>query len=130
MFISETRGGCASDTYLTELCEITDNLLPGDVVLTDSVGMMQANLHLPAFTKGKNQLSAVEIEETRTITYVRIHVQQVSGNVRRKNSILQGTLPIHFETKRTGVDYPLINHISRICCALCNIYDSVVPFEQ
>jgi len=46
-------------------------MLPGDVVLADhgfdiaeSVGMRQARLHVPAFTKGKSQLSALEIEET------------------------------------------------------------------
>ena len=29
--------------------------------ITDSVGMMQATLHNPAFTKGKSQLSAMEV---------------------------------------------------------------------
>ena len=43
--------------------------LPGDVVLADrgfdiaeSVAMMQVQLHIPAFTKGKQQLSAEEVE--------------------------------------------------------------------
>ncbi len=113
-----------------------DNLLPGDVVLadrgfdiTESVGMMQARLCIPAFTKGKNQLSAMEIDETRTIANVQIHVEQVIGNVRQKYSILQSTLPVDFVTKRVGEDYPLINRIIRVCCALCNTCDSVVPFE-
>ena len=49
-----------SDKYLTESCGILQHLIPGDVVLadrgfniSDSVGMMQAKLHIPAFTKGK-----------------------------------------------------------------------------
>ena len=135
-FVSEPWGGRVSDKYLTERCGILDNLLPGDVVLadrgfdiTESVGMMQAKLHIPAFTKGKDQLSAMEIDETRTIANVRIHVERVIGNVRQKYSILQSTLPVDFLTKRVGEDYPLINRIIRICCALCNICDSVVPFE-
>ncbi len=56
----------------------------GDVVLEDrgfdiseSVGTMQARLHQPSFTKGKNQLSALEVEETRAIANVRIHVERV-----------------------------------------------------
>ena len=49
------------------------NLLPGDIVLahlgfdiSDSVGVMQAH-HIPAFTKGKNQLLALEVHQTRNI---------------------------------------------------------------
>ena len=45
--------------------------------------MMQAKLHIPAFTKGKSQLSAMEVTETRTIANVRIHVERVIGNVRQ-----------------------------------------------
>ena len=65
---------------MTEHCGLLDHLIPGDVVLadrgfdiSDSVGTMQARLSIPAFTKGKSQLSAIEIEETRTIANVRIH---------------------------------------------------------
>ena len=63
-------GGHVSDKYLTEHC---GKLLPGDVILVgrgfdiaDLVGVMKARLSIPAFTKGKNQLSALEIEETKT----------------------------------------------------------------
>ena len=64
------------------------------VALTsDSVGMMQARLHIPAFTRGKSQLDALEVENTRTIANVRIHVERVIGVVRQKYSILRGILP-------------------------------------
>ena len=135
-FVSEPWGGRVSDKHLTEQCGVLDNLLPGDVVLADrgfdiieSIGMMQARLHIPTLTKGKNQLSAMEIEETRTIANVRIHVERVIGNVRQKCPILQSRMPVDFVMKRVGEDYPLINRIIRVCCALCNICDSVVPFE-
>lgn len=81
-----------------ECCGILDKLLPGDVVLADrgfdiseSVGMMQAQLHIPAFTKGKSQLSATEVMNTRTIANVRIHGERVIGNVKQRCSILQST---------------------------------------
>ena len=61
---------------------------------TGAVGMVQARLHLPAFTKGKDQLSALEVEETLEIAKVRIHVERVIGAVKQKFSILQSTLPI------------------------------------
>ena len=111
-------------------------MLPGDIVLadrgfdiTESVGMMQAKLHIPAFTKGKSQLSAMEITETRTIANVRIHVERVIGNVRQKYSILQSTLPIHYIIKRDAEECPIIDRIVRVGCGLCNVCDSVVPFE-
>ena len=129
-------GGRVSDKYLTEHCGILDKLLPGDIVLADrgfdiadSVGTVHARLHIPAFTKGKNQLTASEVEETRTIANVQIHVERVIGNVRQKFPILQSTLPIHFIVKRVGEDFPLIDWIVRICCALNNVCDSVVPFD-
>ena len=42
---------------------------------------MQASLCIPAFTKGKDQLSLIEVEETRAIAIVRIHVERVIGMV-------------------------------------------------
>ena len=135
-FVSDSWGGRVSDKHLTQNCGILKKLLPGDVVLADrgfdiadSVGTMQASLHIPSFTKGKDQLSALEIEDTRTIANVRIHVERVIGCVRQKFSILQSTLPIHFLIIRKGEEEPLIDHIIRICCALNNLCNSVVPVE-
>lgn len=111
-------------------------MLPGDVVLADrgfdiaeSVGMMQATLHLPAFTKGTSQLYALEVEETRTIANVRIHVERVIGMVKQKYPVLQSTIPIDFIKKRAGEDVPLIDRIVRICCALTNVCNAIVPFD-
>ena len=62
-----------------------------------------------------------------TIANVRIHIECVIGNVRQKYSILQNTLPIHFVHKRDGEDTPLyVDRIVHVCCALVNVYDSVV----
>ena len=43
--------------------------------IAESVRVQQPKLHIPAFTKGKSQLSALEIEETRNIANVWIHVE-------------------------------------------------------
>ena len=55
-------GGIVSNQQLTESCGILQHLLPGDRVLVDrgfdiaeSVGMMEAHFHIPAFTRGKQQ---------------------------------------------------------------------------
>ena len=47
--------------------------------ISESVGLMQARLHIPAFTKGKDQLSALEVEDTRAIANVRIHWRELLG---------------------------------------------------
>ena len=92
--VSEGWGGRVSDKYITEHSGILSKLLPGDIVLADrgfdiaeSVGVQQAKLHIPAFTKGKSQLSALEIEETRNIANVGIHVERVIGLVKQKYTI-------------------------------------------
>ena len=76
--------------------------------------MCQTKLHLPAFTKWKAQLSALEVEESCTIANVRIHVEQVIGNVCQTYSILQGSLPIDYIIKRVNEDCPLIDRKSRV----------------
>ena len=60
---------------------------------------------------------------------MRIHVERVIGIVRQKYSILQGTLPIDYVTTRPGENCPTIDCIARISCALCNLSDSVIPFD-
>ena len=107
--VSEAWGGRVSDKYFTESCGILQHLIPGYVVLadrgfniSDSVGMIQAKLHIPVFTKGKNQGSPLEVEETRVTANVRIHVERVIGVVRQKYSVLRGILPIEFVTTKPG----------------------------
>ena len=77
-----------------------------------------SKLHLPASTKGKTQLSALEVEESHTI-----------ANVCQKCSLLQGTLPIDYVIKTVNEDCPLIYRISTVCCALCSVCNSVIPFD-
>ena len=132
-FISKAWGGRTSDKYLTENCHILNRLLPGDIVLADrgfnineSVALKGAKLEIPAYTKGKTQLSSLEVEETQRLANVRIHVERVIGLVRQKYQILSGILPI--ETLYSDNSTPQIDKIATVCCALTNICDSVVPF--
>ena len=97
--VSDSWGGRTSDKFLTENCGFLDKLVPGDVVMADrgftvaeSVGMRQARLVIPAFTKGKSQLDPVDVEKTRGIANVRIHVERVIGLLHRKYTIREGTL--------------------------------------
>ena len=55
-----------------------------------------ANLSIPAFTKGKNQLDPVDVDKTRGIVNVRIHVEKVIGSLRQKYTILQSIQPMDY----------------------------------
>ena len=46
--------------------------------IQESVWYYHANLSIPAFTKGKNQLDPVDVEKTRGIANVRVHVGRVA----------------------------------------------------
>ena len=96
-FVSRAWGGRASDKQITQECGILDLLLPGDLVLAvrgfniyELVGMHQAEAKLPAFTKGKMQLSGRDVQESRELAVVRIHVERLIGILKQKYSILEG----------------------------------------
>lgn len=134
-FISDGWGGRVSDKHLTEESGLLENLLPGDVILADrgfdiseSVGLFCARIKIPAFTKGRKQLSGIEVEQTRRIANVRIHVERVIGNIRKKYGILSATQPIDFAVVRDGKKTTL-DKIVTVSCALTNLCDSVIPFE-
>ena len=108
--MSDSWGGRVSDKYLTENC-INDKLLPGDVLNRD-VSMLQSPwvctspaVLLARIHKAK---SSLEVEETREIARVRIHVEWLIRAVKQKLLFLQGTLSIDFVTKRAGEPCPLI----------------------
>lgn len=136
-FISRGWGGRASDQYITENSGFLRHVLSGDVILADrgflveeSLGACGASLHIPAFTKGKDQLSALEIEKTRNIANVRIHVERVIGCVRQHFTILSatGVLPKEYYQYKQD-DVVLLDAIVKVCCALTNMCEGVVPFD-
>ena len=98
----------------------------GDCILADrgfnikeELSALGATLKIPSFTKGKKQLSGGEVDTSRRLSSVRIHVERVIGRI-KKFRLLQTTLPL------TQVD--LLDDIMVIVCSLVNINNSVVPF--
>ena len=97
-FISNGWGGRASDKFIVENSRYLNYLSDGDVVLADrgfdvadSLALFGATLDIPAFTRGENQLSAEEVEVTRKIANVRIHVERIIGSVRQGYQIFSAT---------------------------------------
>ena len=139
-FVSKAWGGRTSHKFLTENCGIIDKLLPRDLVLADRGFTIQellmfkhAQLAIPAFTRGKDQLDPVEVEETRTMANVRIHVERITGLLRRKYTILSGILPINFLISRPNGSQeeaiPMIDRILNVCSALVKLCPGIVPFD-
>ena len=91
--------------------------------------MYCARVQLPPFTKGKKQLSKEEVDVSRQLSRVRIHVERVIGGVRQKYTIFQSTLPVNFIMCSKNQDISVIDKVVTICCALCNCCKSVVSFE-
>ena len=105
-FISKGWGGRTSYVHITERCGLLNELLPGDTVLADrgfciadSVCLYHAEVKLPAFTRGKKQLSQVEVDKACELSRVHIHVERVIGLVGQKCSILQSTIPINVDVR-------------------------------
>lgn len=135
-FISEPWGGRVSDKRLTDESGLLDHLTPGDVILADrgfdiqeSVGLFCATIRIPAFTRGKKQLAAVEVEQTRRIANVRIHVERVIGLLRNKYAILSACQPIDYLSVPDSSHESTVGKMVTVCCALVNMCDSVVPSD-
>ena len=99
----------------------------------DCVALRHAQLVIPAFTKGKDQLDPVDVEKTREFAHVIIHVERVIGRLRRKYTMLENTLPVDLLTcnphGNPEVQIPMIDRIIRVCSGLVNLWGAIVPFD-
>lgn len=110
-FISDAWGGRVSDKVITQQSGFLKMVDYGDYIMADrgfNVGedpaLSGAKLLIPAYTKGKTQLSASEVEKTRQLARVRILVERVIGQLRKKYKIIQQTLPINLIKQLTNVN--------------------------
>jgi hypothetical protein len=123
-FISPGWGGRTSDKEITKNSGFLELLEPGDEILADRGFLVRdelaaygASLKIPHFTKGKKQMSANEVDTSRQLSRVRIHVERVIG--RWKNyKILTTVMPI--------AQADLLDDIVVVCAALTNLCASVV----
>ena len=85
----------------------------------EEVSALEAKRKIPSFTKGKEQLSDDEVDSSRRLSSVQIHVECVIGRI-KKFRLAQATLPL------TQID--LLDDIMVIACGLVSMNNSVVPF--
>ena len=131
-FISKCWGGRVSDRHLTVNSGFLRRLNYGDLILADrgfdivdDLAMFGASLAIPPFTKGKPQLSQREVEFSRQLSNVRIHVERAIGRM-KYYKILHATLPISLIKRDHETDFATIDKIVFVCAALCNLQPPLI----
>ena len=116
--------GRVSDKEITIRSGFLNKLDYGNCILADrgftieqELATQGAILKIPRFTRGKKQMSGKEVDESREIANVRIHVERVIGRL-RKFDILQSIIPI--------TQVHLTDHVMTVISGLVNISPSVV----
>ena len=71
----------------------------------------------------------MEIEDTRRLASVRIHVERIIGTVRQRFTLLQGTIPITLLECRGEEKVTPLDKMVGVCCALSNVWPSIVPSD-
>ena len=82
-FLSLCWGGRTTDKCITKNSGFLEH---GDVILvdwgfdvSDDLGVCGVRLEIPSFSRGKKQLSLQEIQYSKRLSKVRIHVERVIG---------------------------------------------------
>ena len=125
-------GRVLSDRYLTVNSDFLRRLNYGDLILADrgfdivdDLAMVGASLAIPPFTKGKPQLSQREVEFSRQLSNVRIHVERAIGRM-KCYKILQANLLISPIKRDHDTDFATIDKIVFVCAALCNLHPPLI----
>ena len=132
-FLSNCWGGRVSDKNLTQSSDFFNQIERGDTILADrgfsireDLGVFGANLEIPAFTRGRTQLSQREVELSKQLSRVRIHVERVIGLLKNKYLILKGPLPVRLLKHKGDTAVANIDKIVTVCSALTNMSTSIV----
>lgn len=142
-FVSRVWGGRASDVHIVRESGFISSSyhMPGDQILADRgfnlvddfAAKCGAELIIPAFTKGKKQLSAAEVERSRTISSVRIHIERVIGLLKNRYAILKGVMPVrciqNIKDEASSFDVSSCDKIVTVCSALVNLSESIIYKE-
>jgi len=90
--------------------------------------MAMAEVKIPPFTKGKKQLEKIDVDWSRELSLVRIHVERVIGVLKQKYTILQGTLPIRL-IENENSETSTIDKIVTVCFVCVNMCPAIVSQE-
>ncbi|XP_053389776.1 uncharacterized protein LOC128552744 [Mercenaria mercenaria] len=124
-FVSDLYPGSISDKQITKKCGIVDLCEEGDAIMVDKGFLISdlttprgVELIIPPFKKKKKQFLPHEVEATKTIANLRIHVEREMERIKNFR-IVQGTMPITMSSQATK--------IWKICVSLTNFLPPLVP---
>ena len=130
--MSKVWGGRASDKVITKSSGLIDLLEEGDIVLADRgfnfpeyFAAKGVRLVVPAFTRGKKQLTGSEVATSRRMSRARIHVERAIGGL-KTFKILHNTLPVSMIKRRGDVNISTIDKLLLNCSALTNLRKPVL----
>lgn len=125
-YISKLWGGRTSDRLIVSSSGFLQHLHPGDQVLADrgftvqeEILMAGAELVMPPAAKGKSQMTSADVNKTKKVANVRIHVERVIQKL-KTFQILSKVVPI--SSLRTGG----FDDVMTVCCAIINMQTSIV----
>lgn len=97
-------------------------------IIADNLCVYGANLVKLCFTRRKKQLSLENVEHSKKVAKVRIHVERVIDNMlKSKYTILQGTLPLCSLKHRGDSESAFIDKIVTVFAGLVNLSPPIVP---
>lgn len=128
-YISPLYVGSISNVQLTRLSGFIEKLPTNTdrrisvmadrgFTIQDQLNAVGVDLNIPTFLSGRQQLSAEEVQQTRHIASVRIHVERCIGRI-KNFSILKSTLPLSMAR--------LANQIVCVCAWLTSFQPSIIP---
>ena len=111
-----------SNEHITVHSGFLKHLINRDQVLGDrgfdtatELALQSTTLAIPPHTKGKQQLSQCEVEESRRLSRVKIHVERAIGRM-KTYKLLHTTLSIAFVKRLQDTSYALIFN-----CVRCSV---------
>lgn len=123
-FVSDLYNGSVSDKQITKLSGLVDLCEEGDSIMADKGFLISdlttpkgVKLIIPPFKQKKKQLSKREVQTTRDIANLRIHVEREMERIKNFR-ILQGIMPITMA--------PQSSKIWKLCVRLTNLLPPLV----
>ena len=123
-FVSSLYTGSISDKEITRVSGILDLLEPGDVVMADKgfeIGSMLmgkgVGLNLPPFLQSSRQFTAEQVQETKKIAKLRIHVERAIRRIKEFH-IFDSPIPLNL--------LGTINQLYTVICLLVNFQGPMI----
>uniref|UniRef100_UPI00358FB443 uncharacterized protein n=1 Tax=Myxine glutinosa TaxID=7769 RepID=UPI00358FB443 len=123
-FISKAFGGRVSDKMITQMSGFLDLIEYDDQVLADrgflieeELAIRGARVAIPSFTRGKRQLTMKEVEMSRRLARVRIHIERMMERLKFLK-LIANIVPLSL--------VPHIDNMVMIAAAITNLHSRLV----